>query len=102
MQRACRLAAVESTYGCGRGVFEAISRDATPIADYSARFSSVAARVDVDLPLYERAGVVVSAPQAGPGNWAGGASCVLVDGIFWLAYRIRRPLHAGRGGRRGR
>ena len=55
------------------------------------------ALVDVDLPRYERAEVVVSAPDAGPGNWAGGASCVLVSGVFWLAYRIRRPLNSGRG-----
>jgi hypothetical protein len=60
-------------------------------------FSSVTALVDVQLPRYERAEVVVSAPDAGPGNWSGGASCVRVDGIFWLAYRIRRPLYAGRG-----
>jgi hypothetical protein len=53
--------------------------------------------VDVDLPRYERAEVVVAAPDEGPGNWAGGASCVLVDGIFWLAYRLRRPLNSGRG-----
>ena len=53
--------------------------------------------VDVQLPRYETAEVVVSAPDAGPGNWAGGASCVLVNGMFWLAYRIRRPLNSGRG-----
>jgi hypothetical protein len=55
------------------------------------------ALADLQLPRYERAEVVVSAPEAGPGNWAGGASCVRVDAIFWLAYRIRRPLYAGRG-----
>jgi len=53
--------------------------------------------VDAQLPRYESAEVVVSAPDTGPGNWAGGGSCVLVDGTFWLAYRIRRPLHSGRG-----
>ena len=74
-----------------------IGRDAAPIAHYSARFSSVSTLVDVDLPRYERAEVVVSAPDEGPGNWAGGASCVLVNGVFWLAYRIRRPLNSGRG-----
>jgi hypothetical protein len=57
----------------------------------------VTALIDVDLPRYEHAEVVVSAPEAGPGNWAGGASCVLADGAFWLAYRIRRPLNSGRG-----
>jgi hypothetical protein len=57
----------------------------------------VTARIDVDLPRYAHAEVVVSAPEPGPGNWAGGASCVAVNGIFWLAYRIRRPLNSGRG-----
>jgi hypothetical protein len=57
----------------------------------------VTALIDVDLPRYEHAEVVVSAPEAAPGNWAGGASCVAVNGIFWLAYRIRRPLNSGRG-----
>ena len=38
-----------------------LSRDATPIADYSDRFSSVAALVDVHLPRYDTAEVVVSA-----------------------------------------
>jgi hypothetical protein len=57
----------------------------------------VTALIDVDLPRYEHAEVVVSAPEAGPGNWAGGASCLLAEGAFWLAYRIRRPLNSGRG-----
>jgi hypothetical protein len=42
----------------------------------------VTALINVDLPRYEHAEVVVSAPQAGPGNWAGGASCVLVAAHF--------------------
>jgi hypothetical protein len=57
----------------------------------------VAPLVDVDLPRYANAEVVVSAPDVGPGNWAGGASCVLVNGVFWLACRLRRPLNSGRG-----
>lgn len=51
----------------------------------------------VALPSYDGARVVVSAPGAGPGSWAGAASAVLVDGVFWLAYRVRRPLGDGRG-----
>jgi hypothetical protein len=51
----------------------------------------------VALPSYEGARVVVPAPGPGPGNWAGAASVVLVDGTFWLAYRVRRPLDDGRG-----
>jgi hypothetical protein len=57
----------------------------------------VTALVDIPLPRYESADVVVSAPDAGPGNWAGSASCVLVNETFWLAYRVRRPLDSGRG-----
>lgn len=51
----------------------------------------------VPLPDLSDAQVVVPAPGPGPGNWAGAASAVLVDGTYWLAYRIRRPLDAGRG-----
>jgi hypothetical protein len=49
------------------------------------------------LPTYGDARVVVPAPDAGAGNWAGAASAVLVDGTFWLTYRVRRPLADGRG-----
>jgi hypothetical protein len=49
------------------------------------------------LPTYDDAQLVVPAPDAGPGNWAGAASAVLVDGTFWLTYRVRRPLTDGRG-----
>ena len=42
--------------------------------------------------------MVVPAPGDGPGYWAGGPSAVLDDdGTTWLAYRLRRPLGAGRG-----
>ena len=51
----------------------------------------------VGQPCYSGADVVVAAPAPGPGNWAGAASCVLVDGVFWLTYRVRRPVDAGRG-----
>jgi hypothetical protein len=53
--------------------------------------------VDVDLPRYDGAAVVVPAPDTGPGNWSGAASVIRVAGVFWLAYRVRRPLHEGRG-----
>lgn len=53
--------------------------------------------VDVALPHLDDAVVVVPAPGAGPGNWAGAASAVLVDDEVWLAYRVRRPLPDGRG-----
>lgn len=49
------------------------------------------------LPVLDRAEVVVPAPDAGPGNWAGAASAVVVDDDVYLTYRVRRPLPAGRG-----
>ncbi len=49
------------------------------------------------LPSLDDSQVVVPAPGAGPGNWAGAASAVLVDGVTWLTYRVRRPLPDGRG-----
>ena len=49
------------------------------------------------LPTPDGAEVVVPAPGPGPGNWAGAASAVLVDGTFWLTWRVRRPLTEGRG-----
>lgn len=52
---------------------------------------------DLAVPRFEGAEVVVPAPAKGPGNWTGAPSAVLVDGVFWLAYRVRRPIDAGRG-----
>jgi len=49
------------------------------------------------MPSYERSVVAVPAPGAGAGHWAGAPSAVLNDGVFWLAYRVRRPLASGRG-----
>ena len=48
-------------------------------------------------PTYDDVEVVVRAPGEGPGNWAGAASAVLVDGVTWLTWRVRRPLTDGRG-----
>jgi hypothetical protein len=48
-------------------------------------------------PRPDHARVVVAAPGAGRGSWAGAPSAVLVDGTFWLAYRLRQPLDRGRG-----
>src|SRR4051794_14415587 len=41
--------------------------------------------------------VVVEPPGDGPGYWAGGPSALLDEGTWWLAYRLRRPVDAGRG-----
>ena len=49
------------------------------------------------LPDVRRATTVVAAPGDGPGYWAGAPSAVLADGVWWLAYRLRRPIGLGRG-----
>jgi hypothetical protein len=41
--------------------------------------------------------VVVGPPSPSPGSWAGAPSALLVDGTYWLAYRMRRPAGSGRG-----
>lgn len=41
------------------------------------------------LPSVENGTVVVPAPWPGPGSWAGAPHASLVDGVFWLAYRVR-------------
>ncbi len=41
--------------------------------------------------------VVVAAPGAGEGFWAGGPSAVADGATIWLAYRLRRPVDQGRG-----
>jgi len=41
--------------------------------------------------------VVLAPDDPGPGAWAGGPSAQLVDGTWWLAYRLRRPVGEGRG-----
>lgn len=52
---------------------------------------------DLAVPRFEGSRIVVPAPAAGPGNWGGAPSVVLVDGTYWMAYRVRRPLDSGRG-----
>jgi hypothetical protein len=49
------------------------------------------------LPRPGEAVVAIPAPGAGPGYWAGGPSAVAADGGIYLAYRLRRPIGAGRG-----
>ncbi|MCK9898691.1 hypothetical protein MXD63_01160 [Frankia sp. Cpl3] len=52
---------------------------------------------DIPLPTQDRAVTVVAPPGDGPGYWAGAPSAVLADGVFYLAYRLRRPVGHGRG-----
>ena len=56
------------------------------LADLSAPFSPAA-----------RSQVVVAPDRSGPGAWAGAPSALLHDGVFYLAYRLRRPIGQGRG-----
>jgi hypothetical protein len=49
-------------------------------------------------PSPDRSEVVIAAPGDGSGYWAGGPTVALdAEGIFWLAYRLRRPVGVGRG-----
>jgi hypothetical protein len=58
---------------------------------------SVTTLAGVPIPDPARSVVAVAAPEAGAGHWAGAPSAALVDGAFWLAYRLRRPVGDGRG-----
>src|SRR6266516_5173543 len=49
------------------------------------------------MPRLEGAVVVAEPPGDGPGYWAGAPSAVLADGVYYLAYRLRRPIGKGRG-----
>ena len=49
------------------------------------------------LPTFDGSRTVVAAPGAGEGHWSGAPSAVLHDGVYWMAYRVRRPVDQGRG-----
>jgi hypothetical protein len=49
------------------------------------------------LPTLRDAQVVAAPTDRQIGSWAGGPSALLVDGRFYLAYRLRRPIGQGRG-----
>src|SRR5262250_3231905 len=49
------------------------------------------------LPRPGESTVVIAPPGAGLGFWAGAPSAALGDDGIYLAYRLRRPLAAGRG-----
>lgn len=72
------------------------------LAEYLSEFVGyAAAMVDsfpaAPLPAWDGASVVVEPPERRAGAWAGAPSALLVDGVFWLAYRLRRPVGSGRG-----
>jgi hypothetical protein len=45
----------------------------------------------------ESGDVAIAPPETGSGWWAGAPSALLHDGDIYLAYRLRRPVGAGRG-----
>jgi hypothetical protein len=49
------------------------------------------------LPRWDTATVVVPPPDGRVGSWSGAPSATLVDGVFYLAYRLRSPIGEGRG-----
>jgi hypothetical protein len=49
------------------------------------------------LPRPEESAVVIAPPGTGQGYWAGAPSAALGDDGIYLAYRLRRPIGAGRG-----
>jgi hypothetical protein len=63
----------------------------TPSLLPADRFRDLAGR------FWDDAAVAVEPAAPRPGAWAGAPSAVLVDGVWWLAYRLRRPLGEGRG-----
>lgn len=48
-------------------------------------------------PFWADATVAVAPEQPGPGSWVGAPSALVDDGVWWLAYRVRRPVGEGRG-----
>lgn len=51
----------------------------------------------VPTPRHEGSDLVIGAPGVGRGWWAGGPSAAFDGETWWLAYRLRRPVDAGRG-----
>ena len=51
----------------------------------------------VPIPRYAGSELVIAAPGAGEGWWAGGPSAARDGSTWWLAYRVRRPIGQGRG-----
>jgi hypothetical protein len=49
------------------------------------------------LPRPDYSDVAVAPPGTGPGYWAGAPSAAVGDDGIYLAYRLRRPVGAGRG-----
>jgi hypothetical protein len=48
-------------------------------------------------PIWDDAEVVLAPEDPRPGAWVGAPTALLVDGVWWLAYRMREPVGEGRG-----
>ncbi len=76
-----------------------IGRKGRPVGSYALRVLTSVTVLDriARAVVGEPATVVIEPPGSGPGFWAGGPSVVHEDGVFHLAYRLRRPVDRGRG-----
>lgn len=63
----------------------------------SAKETSAKPTGRVVMPRVEASRTVVEPPGDGVGYWAGAPSAVSLDGVVYLAYRLRRPVGKGRG-----
>ncbi len=59
--------------------------------------TSTRKRAAVPLPRLAASELVAAPPDAGAGAWAGAPSALLAGDMFYLAYRLRRPIGEGRG-----
>ncbi|MCK9878189.1 hypothetical protein MXD59_20870 [Frankia sp. Ag45/Mut15] len=66
-----------------------------PAAGLDPAIAAVAGTVA--LPGHRPGVTVARAPGSEPGFWAGAPSALLADGVYYLAYRLRRPIGSGRG-----
>jgi hypothetical protein len=59
--------------------------------------STTVTSADLPLPSLRNSVVVVPPPASEAGSWAGAPTAYVADGLVYLAYRLRRPIGAGRG-----
>jgi hypothetical protein len=59
--------------------------------------NSVAPSPETLLPKPDKSEIAIGPPRTGAGYWSGGPSAAVGDDGIYLAYRLRRPIGAGRG-----
>ena len=69
----------------------------TPPADGALRFPAAEVLRGHGDRFWREAAVAVEPEDPRPGSWVGAPSALLVDGVWWLAYRLRQPVGEGRG-----